>query len=608
MFRCPPGTASAHFVGMHSDHIDPAVRDRAVAAALGAAPFDLLFTGGTVVDVATAELRPADVGIVGPLIASVHHQGERADATTTVDVSGKYLAPGFMDLHVHFESSMLTPAGYAAAVVPHGTTTVFADPHELGNAVGLRGVRYAIDAARGLPLRYVVQAPSCVPPMPGLELAGADFGATEVAEMLSWDGVAGVAEVMDMVGVLGRSDRMVDIVTAGLDAGKLVSGHAWMLSGARLQGYLAAGITSDHENFFPHEVLEKIRAGMTVELRYLIREMLPPVVEELLALPALPTNVVLCSDDVLAMDLHEQGHIDEGIRRLIACGMPPVVAIRIATYHAAYRLQRTDLGLIGPGRIADVVVLGDLPSVRVDDVYAAGRHVASAGRMLVPCVDAPADVPLHTVEVPTFTAADFELHVDRPDGPVEVRTIENPVFANWGTATVEVRDGIVLVPEHLLKHAAVHRYGRAPAVPQIGLLADWGAWTGAAATTVSHDTHNLQVFGRDAADMALAANTVAATGGGVAIVRDGEVLASIALPVAGILTDAAPDVVAEHQRALNAAIARIGETTPVVPQPIFQLFACSLACLPGPHVTDVGLVDGTTGERVASILADGAPA
>lgn len=590
---------------MHTDPVAPHDRDRAVAAALGTNRFDLLLTGGTVVDTATGELRPADVGVVGPLVASVHERGARADATEVVDCTGRWIAPGFMDMHVHFESSMLTPAGYAAAVVPHGTTTVFADPHELANAVGLDGVRYAIDAARGLPLRYVIQAPSCVPPAPGLELSGADFDGPDVAEMLAWPEVGGVAEVMDMLGVLERSDRMVDVVAAGLDAGKLVSGHAFLLSGPRLQAYVAAGVTSDHENLFGGEVMEKIRAGLTVELRYLLPEMLPPLVEELLGLPALPTNLVLASDDVLAMDLHDVGHIDEGLRRVIAAGMPPALAIRIATYNAAYRLQRTDLGYVGPGRRADLVLLGgELAQVQVDDVWVGGRHVASGGRMLVPCADGPATTPTDTVQVPTFVADDFLLRIDAPDGAVLVRTVKDPLLTSWGTTTVEVTGGVAAVPAGCLLQASVHRYGRAPAVPRVGLLEGWGTWTGAAATTVSHDTHNLQVYGTDPEEMALAANTVAATGGGVAVVRGGEVVASIALPVAGILSAEPPEVVAAAQHRLNEAVSAIGETVPFVPQPIFQLFASSLASLPGPHVTDVGLVDGSTGDVFTSLLVD----
>jgi adenine deaminase len=211
---------------MPSQPVPAETRDRAIAAARGLAQFDLLLAGGTVVDVGTGELRRADVGIVGPLIASVHAPDARADATELVDVSGKWIAPGFMDMHVHFESSMLTPPAYAEAVVRHGTTTVFIDPHELGNAAGIDGVKYAVDASRDLPVRFVVQAPSCVPPVPDLELSAADFDGADVAEMLSWPAMAGVAEVMDMNGVLARDTRMVDIVGAGLESGKLISGHA----------------------------------------------------------------------------------------------------------------------------------------------------------------------------------------------------------------------------------------------------------------------------------------------------------------------------------------------------------------------------------------------
>src|SRR3954447_8033830 len=211
---------------MPIDPVDPALRHRAVAAAQGNAPFDLLLTGGTLVDVGCGELRAADVGIVGPLVASVHEPGARTDTLDTIDCTERFVAPGLIDMHVHFESSMLTPGGYAEAVCPRGTTTVFTDPHELANVAGVAGVRYAVDASRGLPVRFIIQAPSCVPPQPGLELSGADLFGEDIREMLSWDEVGGLAEVMDMLGVLGGDVRMVDVVREGLDSGKLVSGHA----------------------------------------------------------------------------------------------------------------------------------------------------------------------------------------------------------------------------------------------------------------------------------------------------------------------------------------------------------------------------------------------
>ena len=268
--------------------------------------------------------------------------------------------------------------------------------------------------------------------------------------------------------------------------------------------------------------------------------------------------------------------------------------------------------MVGPGRRADLVVLGDLEQVAVDDVFTDGRHVAHAGELLVEVAGPPAGALRDTVKVGTFAPDDFVIRLTTADGaPLDgvatVRTIVNPIFTSWGEAEVRVRAGAVEVPDDLLVHAAVHRFGRAPAVPAFGLLAGWGTWTGAIATTLSHDTHNLQVFGRDAADMALAANTVVATGGGVAVVRGGELLASIALPVAGILSDRPVHEVVAAQHAISEAAAAVGEFLPILSPPIFQCMASSLACLPGPHVTDAGIADGTTGELVRSLLVD-APA
>src|ERR1039458_1678570 len=270
-------------------------RPRAIRAAQGLEPFDTLLVNGKVVDTATSELREADIGLVGALIASVHLRGSRSDAARIEDVSGLYVAPGFIDIHVHFESSHLTPENYASVVVPQGTTTIFYDPHELANALGLDGVRYAIEASRGLPLRSICAAPSSVPSAPGLEMSGAEFGARHLREMLSWPEVAGVAEAMDMNGVLGLSQRMREILAAGFESGKLIEGHARGLSGARLQAYVAAGVGSDHELTSAEDALEKFRAGMTVELRGSHDYVLPAIVEAVNRLPQIPSTLTLCT-------------------------------------------------------------------------------------------------------------------------------------------------------------------------------------------------------------------------------------------------------------------------------------------------------------------------
>lgn len=585
-----------------NDPVDAETRARAVAAAQGAAPFDLLLAGGTVVDVGCGILELADVGIVGELIASRHAPGSRTDAAEVVDCGGRFVAPGFMDLHVHFESSMLTPGTYASAVCPRGTTTVFADPHELANVAGVAGVRYAVDASRGLPVRFIIQAPSCVPPQPGLELSGADLFAPDVAEMLGWEEVGGLAEVMDMLGVLSSDRRMVSVVAEGLASGKLVSGHAAGLTGSALQAYLAAGMTSDHEVFTEPDCLEKLRAGLTVELRGAVDPILPGIVAEVNRLPIPPTHLVAATDDLFAVTLLEDGGIDHLLRRLIAYGMDPVLAIRCATYHAAYRLGRTDLGLIAAGRRADVVVLSDLAQIVVEDVWTDGRHVASGGRMLVDCAEGPSRPPLDTMRLTALAPADMELHLDLPDGVHRVRVVADPVMTRWDEVDVIVRDGVAEVPPGHLLQIAVHRHGRIPGTPRAALLAGWGEWTGAVATTVAHDTHNLVVFGRDPVDMAAAANRVIADGGGVAVARGGSVVASLALPIAGILSPLPAGDVASAQRLVQDAAVEIGLFSPVLTQPLFQVMVSSLACLPGPHLTDLGIIDGTTGELLESML------
>jgi adenine deaminase len=588
-----------------NQQIDPAVRSRAVAAARGLVPFDILITGCSVVDVAMGTLRQADIGLVGPLIASVHKPGRFVNATRRVDATGRYVAPGFMDLHVHFESSMLTPERYAEAVVPRGTTTVFGDPHELANVTGLDGVHYAIEASRAVPLRYVFQAPSCVPPAPGLELSGADFLGPEIGAMLGWPDVAGVAEVMDMRGVLERHPRMVDVVAAGLESGKLVSGHAWSLQGIDLQAYLAAGITSDHEIGSAADAIEKLESGMTVELRGAIEGVIEPLAELLADMPAVPPHLVTCTDDIFAHVLMEEGGIDDLLRRLIGAGVEPIQAIRAATLNGAYRLGRSDLGLVAAGRLADLVILSDLPGVVVDDVFFEGEWVASNGMMLAPVLVSDVRQPLDTVKVPRLPADAFQIRVPGTiSGRATLRVVAGVREGrHWEEVTVDVVDGKVVVPPGYLVMASVHRHGRAAPVPACALVSEWGDWVGALATTVSHDTHNLVVFGRDHHDMAAAANALIDCGGGLAAAAGGKVLATLELPVAGLLSDKPLDELAADQKRLQGVAVEVATFSQRYRRPIFQILAASLACNPGPCVTDIGLVDGTKGERVDLVVS-----
>ncbi len=576
------------------DPISPEIRRRAVQAAQGAAAFDLLLAGGTVVDVATGELRAADVGIVGGLIASVHPPGSRTDAADIHDLAGEFVAPGFVDNHVHFESSHMAPADYAGVVVPHGTTTAVWDPHELANVAGLDGVRWAVQAARGLPLRVLAAAPSCVPSAPGLEVGGADFGPADITEMLSWPGVAGVAEVMDMAGVLAGSPRMEGIVAAGMAAGRNVNGHARDLSGAALQAYAAAGVTSDHEIMTGEDLLAKLRAGLTVELRGSHDAVLPGACAAIRSLPAFPATLVACTDDILPDELVAKGGLRDTLARLVQRGLTPIEAIRMATLNSALRLKRDDIGLVAPGRRAEIAVLSDLATMQVARVYVAGRLVAQDGAMCLPLPRNLAGAPRDTMKLAPVRAEALRLRVPGvADGPVRLPVVGGVRVVHWAEAVVTVRGGVAELPPGHSLIAVIHRHGRRDATPMVCLANGWGEPRGAIATTILHDSHNLLVLGRDPVDMAAAANALIACGGGMAVAAGGAVTGLLELPIAGLLADTPALQTAAAFAALRRAADAIIDWLP--PHRVFRaVTGLSLACNPGPHPTDLGISDGGT--------------
>ena len=577
------------------------LRSRAVAAARGAEPFDVLISGGTLVDVVTGELRPADIGLVGPLIASVHEPGARSDATTVIDATGAFVSPGLIDTHMHVESSMVTPATYANAVLPRGVTTVVWDPHEFGNVNGVSGVRWAADAIAGLPLRTVLLAPSSVPSAPGLEQAGADFDADVIADILRWPEIGGVAEMMNMRGVIDGEPRISGIVQAGLAAGKPVNGHARSLAGPDLQAFVTAGVSSDHELVSGDDLLAKLRAGLSIELRGSHDHLLPDFVKTLNGLGHLPQTVTLCTDDVFPDDLAHAGGLDDVVRRLVRYGLPAEWALRAATLNGAVRLGRHDLGLVAPGRRADIVLFEDLADFRARTVVVDGKAIASAGRMIVPLSGLAAETLHGTMKIAPLSANDFRIPADGTK--VRVATIDRPRFTQWGEAIVAVESGFVVPPEDTTLIAVAHRHGRADSRPRVGLLSSWGTWRGAFATTVSHDSHNLTVFGGNAEDMALAANAVIAAGGGMAVASGGKVDALLPLPLAGLVSEEPLEQVGSGFAELRDAVGRIVDWQP--PYLVFKAcFGATLACNAGPHQTDRGIADVATGKVMESPILE----
>ncbi|MBD9571846.1 adenine deaminase C-terminal domain-containing protein [Ensifer sp. ENS08] len=583
------------------DLMDAALRSRAVAAARGAEPFDVLISGGTLVDVVTGELRPADIGLVGSLIASVHEPGTRSDAATMIDATGAYVSPGLIDTHMHVESSMVTPATYANAVLPRGVTTVVWDPHEFGNVNGVAGVRWAANASRDLPLRTVLLAPSSVPSAPGLELAGADFDADVIAGILSWPEIGGIAEMMNMRGVIDGEARITGIVQAGLAAGKPVNGHARSLAGSDLQAFVTAGVSSDHELVSGDDLLAKLRAGLSIELRGSHDHLLPEFVKTIKALGHLPQTVTLCTDDVFPDDLAHSGGLDDVVRRLVRYGLPAEWALRAATLNGAVRQGRNDLGLVAPGRRADIVIFEDLADFRARTVIVDGKTIADAGRMIEPLSGIAAETLRGTMKIAPLSENDFRIPADGTK--VRVATIDRPRFTQWGDAVAAVEGGFVVPPEGTTLIAVAHRHGRADSRPAVGLLSSWGAWRGAFATTVSHDSHNLTVFGGNAQDMAVAANAVIAAGGGMAVVSGGKVDALLPLPLAGLVSGEPLEEVADSFAALREAVGRIVDWQP--PYLVFKAcFGATLACNAGPHQTDRGIADVATGKVMESPILE----
>ncbi|MCG2768600.1 MAG: amidohydrolase family protein [Anaerolineae bacterium] len=570
-------------------------RLRRVEAARGERAMDLLIEDVQLINVYTGEIYPSDIGISGEYVAYVGPPAwSGPEPKERFSAEGKFAAPGLIDSHIHIESSMMSPAGFAAAVLPRGTTTVVIDPHEIGNVLGLRGVRYMLEATADLPLRVFVQVPSCVPSVPTLETAGAEFGAAEVAEMLTWDRVIGLAEVMDYMGVILQSDRMRSILDVALAIGTVISGHCPGLRGRQLAAYMLGGPLSDHEGHDADELLEKLRLGMAVEGRVSSfsesMSVLGKIVQEL---GTLPPNLIMCTDDIFPEDLLRHGHLDNGVRHAISAGIPPVDAIRAATLNGAQRHRLHDLGAIAPGKRADILLLRNLQDFEVDEVFVGGVMVARAGRLAVDLPKVKLEIEQEdTIHLPHLPRReDFTLRArsGRQRERLHVMTIRSGERRGLVTIELPVRDGLVdfLDVDDVCLVAILERHGRT-GNRSLNLVQGLGLRQGAVATTVAHDSHNLLVVGRSVDDMVIAANELAACGEGICCACDGKIMASLPLPIAGLMCPLPLEDLAPMMQKLNEALRNLGLT---FHQPIGPILGLALPVIPDYSLTDMGLVD-----------------
>ena len=580
-----------------------------VRVAQGERPADLVIRHANLVSVTTHEILPdADIAVACGRVAYLGLGGHTAEHcigpdTRVVDASGLYAAPGLMDSHIHVESAMVGVAEYARAVVPHGTTAIFCDPHEVGNVRGLAGVRAMFEDARRVPLKAMMTPPSCVPAVTGVEDTGAAIAAADIADTMTWDNVVALGEMMNFPGILSGEENALGEVSATLAADRVVTGHFPSPDRDRaLNAYVAAGVSSCHESGSFDEVLAKLRLGMYVQLRQGSAWLnLPGYLPQLVASGVDTRLCLLCTDDCHPETLVEDGHMDRVLRTAVELGLDPLTALQMATINCAeyFGLAR-DLGSITPGKCADIVLLEDLEGFRARRVFIDGEEQAADGRALFDVEPyAWPDFMTHTMDLGLEpTTETFRVPAPgRPDGRAHVRAMgiePGDTITHDIVVEVPVKDGALLAdPAHdVLKVAVFDRHHGAAGTHAFGFVTGFGIH-GALAQTVSHDAHNLLVMGDNDEDMALAARTLAACGGGEVAVADGKVLALVELPVCGLMSTERVEAVAEKVGRARAAWAKMGCT---MPSPFMTMGVMSLACVPELRLTNRGYVNCLTFE------------
>jgi adenine deaminase len=555
---------------------------RFLPIARGDEPADLALRNGHVINVYTGEIIETDVAIAGDRIVGV---GPEYEAQEEIDLGGRYVCPGLIDAHIHIESSMVTPPQFARTAVPHGTTTAVTDPHEIANVAGAAGIRYMLDASEGLPLTVYVNLPSCVPAT-AMGTAGANLEADDLLALAGLPRVIGLAEFMNVPGaVLGLSGALEKLLAF---QGRVIDGHAPAIGGKWLQAYVGAGPGSDHECTTPAEMLEKLRLGMVVFVREStaarnLHALLPAIT------PQNSRRCAFCSDDRHPADLLDEGHLDHMLRLAIAEGLDPVIAIQMATLNAAEWFRLRDRGAIAPGKRADLIIFSNLKDFRAEMVYAGGALVAQDGSPVGdwPISDTDDSHVRDTVHV------DWDhLNLAIPAEGKQVRIIgvvPDQVVTEHLIDTPTITDGLAVadVARDMLKLAVIERH-HATGNTGLGFVRGLGLKRGAIAGSVGHDAHNLTVAGCDDVSMMTAARAAGSLGGGLVAAAGEEVLASVPLPIAGLMSDQSVETVRGQMDRLTEAAHELGSP---LHDPFMTLGFLALEVIPSLKLTDQGLVD-----------------
>ncbi len=552
-----------------------------LAVARGDVPATLLLRNGQLVNVFSGEIEQADLAIFRGQIAGI---GPGYTGQTEIELAGAFVVPGLIDAHVHIESSLCTPALVAQAVLPCGVTTIIADPHEIANVAGLAGIRYMTEQSRELPLTVQLMASSCVPAT-HMESSGARLEASDLASLLADDSVLGLAEVMNFPGVIAGDPALLAKLAAF--AGRPIDGHLPNVLGHGLNAYVAAGIGSEHECTSVAEAAEKLARGLYILIReatiaHNLHALLP------LITPQNERRICFCTDDRIPSDLLDQGSIDYMVREAIHFGLDPITAIRLATLNSAEWFGLHDRGALAPGRVADFLIVDDLHDFRPRQVYTGGQLVAEAGQMLLPAPAAP---------VPAAICGSVRLAWEQLDLRIPVRgaqirvigTIDEQLLTTEQivAARIEAGEAVADVARDLLKIAVIERH-RASGSCGLGFIQGMGLRRGAIAGTVAHDHHNLVVIGADDPSMMRAVQRIAELGGGLVVTEGETVLAELALPVAGLMSD---QPIAEVRRQYDALLHAARELGSELHDPFMAMSFKALEVIPKLKLTDHGLVD-----------------
>jgi len=551
------------------------INNRLISVAKGELPADLLLANARVINVFTGRIEPGNIAICGDKIAGV---GDYHKAKEVVDVEDRYIAPGLINGHIHPESSMLDIAQYARAVVPHGTTALVTDLHEIANVSGLKGIRYMLNRARRLPIDIFLMAPSCVPAT-SLETSGANIGAEEIAKILRFKECLGLGEVMNFPGVIGGDKAVLKKI--GLAQGKIIDGHAPGLSGKNLSAYIAAGIYSDHESVSLDEAKEKLGRGMWLMLREGSAE---KNLEALLPLVTDKTfqRCMLVVDDRSCVDLLKDGDIDGVVRKAIRLGLEPVRAIQLATINPAEYFRRPGLGAVAPGYAANLIVLGDLKQLKIEQVFYRGRLVAREGEPLFPSPRAVRGLK-DTVRIKPFTVEALKFTASGEAEPV-IEVVPGQIITR--KQVVKIR-AVPDLERDILKLVVVERH-KATGNIGVGLVSGFGLKKGALASSIAHDSHNIIAVGTNDEDIFTAVKEIERLKGGLVAAAGGKVLASLALPVAGLLSDQPLEAVASKLGELEKIAAGLGTK---LDSPLATLSFLALPVIPEIRLTDRGVVE-----------------